>query len=1044
MESKQARDEGDFFPFAASSGKSPNTPKEQERPGFKGSRSITPRGTLFTNLDEAHRKITSRLPSNNPYRKPSGGSQSAQDIPSQDLSTPISMPPDSGVAMMKPNHGLHQHATEIVLPLPSPQNPNRSLADRRAVKIEGPLSTHDDKNKNFAVAGSASAEDILPDDSNEFSHPGTEPSTVDKFVVQYAVGRGSRGRSLSIGSSEYHGYSYSSPRNSLQFDPYSRDGATTRLGFNDEEERNRFSRDLERGLPQWCDESEYTSSELPQIPLPHRQSVVAGDETLMQTTNVADAQGLLNANPDSNEIPPAVYDLFPQPLRIPSKDRASFQKSRPLEDVFSDADSSSIGYDPSTGSNDDPFRYDSARYRAFLKPGKERDVSQALRHVSGVGTYGEHLLKDSNANERARKGMKNSARESRDLSAPPLRSRKWLDQSEGGFFDQDTLPADQATVGKSREVKVIINHNPQPDKGKGKENHEKKEDSNFGLTIERNEQTSARLTKDATNDGDWVTEATSDIGYDRQAAPGKPLNYDIKPTGSSIADYSDNDEEAIRQGIVGSTEQILHHPSGESLSTTYRIHNVKGMPQQVMLLRTQVNRVNGFAQNSMRFKPDAGRLSGLYETPGMFQKLSKSKPFPGKPYQRADSSSYFTNKTDRTKPSKYDFRDSTSEYTVSVNDKKVNGDTYADIPSTSLASIDTEEVLNENPSGEHIGAPYQYPVDKHNQVNQKTLGDSHRNGLDFPRPDESSISRLEARQQMMYEADGKIIPFPPDSQNFGITSIGSKFSFPLLPLRDAQSLHKQRRESGETDETESAAKRKMRVYSDQSSQPNITPISLLPPSPAYLKGKSAVRRGSDFRRGSGFRRGSNVRRGSLLSTTFTPPHWVNSVEEISPLSDPSLHATPSASQAATALARYGGGEDTPAAKRGWFVQNNPRVSKLQRDKCAQQDDAENSLEMIARQGGAYRETDEYISNRVRKASKRHTIFFYGLVVLCLIPFIPPFALKGKFDNTLRHFTKGQVNRLTSDQRKFLQWMWLVQIVLIIVALTGCATYFGKP
>jgi hypothetical protein len=220
MDSNQVHEEGDTCLFAS---KMPDTPSPDSMPS-KPKRIITPRGPLFPNLDEAHRRITSRLTPHKPFQKSSHDDQYSEDIPLQDLSRPLST---NGLDGNDTPGSLRRHASDFVAPRLSSFMAGRSLTDRQSsvkffrsatVKEDGRMITAD---KTSPKAGEEKHEHHAA--SAEAQYPDTTGSTVSRIVDQYAKTGGDCMRPDVENSN--HIYTFEPPTQ--------RQGATTRLGFHD-------------------------------------------------------------------------------------------------------------------------------------------------------------------------------------------------------------------------------------------------------------------------------------------------------------------------------------------------------------------------------------------------------------------------------------------------------------------------------------------------------------------------------------------------------------------------------------------------------------------------------------------------------------------------------------------------------------------------------------------------------------------------------------------------------------------------------------------
>ncbi|KAI0126933.1 hypothetical protein BJ170DRAFT_596498 [Xylariales sp. AK1849] len=1021
MAGRQTREEGDCFPFAL---ESPDTSSPEQTPA-KPKRSLTPRGPLFPNLDEAHRNITSRLASNNPFRKPFGESQSSQGIALQDLSIPTS-PDDIG------NTGypcaMRRHASDFVSPNPSRLMSGRSLTDRRGIA----MPSGEVVSANIIPPESSrlrTGEDLQPASPKD-QYPYTSGSTVDKILDQYAA-PSSDCISSSLGSSGLT-YAFDHKQQAYTFEPpFRKDGVAARPGFRGEDLRISSKprkkaqkeassppqfRQTEKGTDKGADlEKPQAEVKRPRIELLSfaspsemamnsrlrgRFSMVAEPSQSRRASHVEDPENFVDSDWVTNEGTSAGadeslgtlrrngHDLIPQPLRIPSNRGQEKPSKTGFDAYFSDTESS-VGGDArsSVGSNGEPFRYDNEHYLRVRRLRKEKEVSRALRHLSHMETHTagvfENLEPDpvggTDAQDFASKTPVNLAR-------PPMpRSRP-----EGSFFDPIAFRALHGDAEVDNHVRVVINQTLA-----GGHEDVKANNDTFGLTVPRDSLPTGSSPQGLATDPDWVTEATSEVGFGDVASHSRPLNPHIKATGSSLADYSDDGYAGHTgrfPGRLGSRDQILQHPSGESLSTGYELRSLKDTKQTVLLPRSHVQRVNGFAQNSIRLTPRIPNPANTYHGRQISNPFSRS-------YKRAEASSYFKYKTDRNAPSKYEFRDSTSEYTPAVNSDQAVCGTHGNLQSDTMASITTAELLDAD-------------------ADSFTGGDdgSHRDGEDLNdtlkrghsrRPAQLTLpSQRDRFEPSTFDYDDKPTPMTPIAYGDGPASSGSKFKFPLLDLSEAQVVQKARRESGETDEAEDSAARYERAYSNSSYHPR---MALPRPSAAYMRNDLYVRRGSH------------------LSSTFTPPNWKNGRGG----SDTPGQPTP-----ATCI----GAEMPTVPKRCWFGRKNSQPRLLPLDKRVRRHGSDRTLESVIQRDIEPVEAaeDHCVSNGT---SSRRQLFFSVMASLSILPFFALLVLNGTFDSSLAWFTSGEAYRLTKHQRKLIKWELLFGTIVYGSCVAFIVTYF---
>ncbi|KAI0137591.1 hypothetical protein F4776DRAFT_671014 [Hypoxylon sp. NC0597] len=163
-----------------------------------------------------------------------------------------------------------------------------------------------------------------------------------------------------------------------------RDGVETRLGFRGEE-THRHGITL-RGHQAGPPPSDLPQSPYMDSPLSRRRSrsmveLNQGSSSFAGST-VSNSQHLLDAEAQVDNIQQARKPFFPSPLHLPEKRVKHTVKLEDNDDFFSARSSS---HDLTTCSSVNPFKYDAQQYQTSFKLIKERDVSQALRRISNIG-----------------------------------------------------------------------------------------------------------------------------------------------------------------------------------------------------------------------------------------------------------------------------------------------------------------------------------------------------------------------------------------------------------------------------------------------------------------------------------------------------------------------------------------------------------------------------------------------------------------------------------------------------------------------------------
>ncbi|CAJ2500026.1 Uu.00g028790.m01.CDS01 [Anthostomella pinea] len=1029
MAGSQSRDDGDFFPFVFESSTSvpqAEPPTVTQAASSKSARSLTPRGPLFTDLNEAHKKITSRLGSNNPFRKASNEADSTPSISNRDFSSSSFGRPIVGPGSEPPNDHLPSRPASTAGTLLA-RTRRASSFDSRAMSTDLP------RNEVHPKVDVARLDQTVDLHLSEISARPLETSgsTVEKIYDQYASTSLDH-PSSSFGSSGF-GYTFSGAYNPPNYHPISREGAATRCGFRGEELRGPQMKVRKNAVRGHYFQAESSSSQPPQSPLPTAPPILVGAVSTRQSaegssappeSSVSDSQHLLDADAQVNELREACDALVPMPLRIPSNRVQQVSQERKQDDLPGDADNS-------LETNHDPFKYDAGDYQTFLRPlGPlgERDISQALRRMSraGVPTLGTFVSPDGSPCEKAGDQTPPNSLDSDEDASPAPRRRL-----QGNFFDESAFGAAAAGDRRVRDIKVVIGRKPDLELDDGM-NHGRFDDPNH-FNSAHNRVVRGKFLREMTSDGDWVTEATSEVGFGAYAAPPRqPFETGVKATGSSIADYSDDDG-GHPQGPFSSREHILQHPAGEAPRNAYEIRRLKDTKQPVFLPR----RTNAFPENSIRLYSNSAKDEAS-SARDPFAKDWSSNPFGQGSYRRADAKSNFNYKFDRKGPSKYDFRDSTSEYAPAAASNQATCGTQFTATHAMLPEADDDLGDDNHPSttDARFDESADFEAERNPSIRVSALKDAYATSqLDrqsrgprdpvardyqYRQPRELDQKEFVAASPCLFHGDLHGEPH----------SASSKFQFELLPLDQAQLKYKKQRDSGETDETEPAEIRINRAKSNDSSRGFSGSSPIEPPKQAHVRRK---------------------RLGANLSSSFTPPSWQSLRDalqdtptplrrlEISPISsgDQSMPMDSVLGSPETPTTNY---TDTPTMvkKHGWYGKVSPRLRPLRRQN--QRNYADQSIRnyMERNPTPGFVSPDDYISD---KARYRRKCWFYVMIVLSFLPFFALLVLTGVFNDSLAWFTQGEVYQLTRSQRKIIKGLFISECIVYAACITAIVVYY---
>lgn len=443
-------------------------------------------------------------------------------------------------------------------------------------------------------------------------------------------------------------------------------------------------------------------------------------------------------------------NLIPQPLRIAEiKATTGRESSHDLATLSA--------FETATESDDEPFKYDQQNYKLFLQPSKEREVSQALRCISGVSMHSKGTLYQSH-------GV--PPRNLVDSSQPPLpvelvaNLRLIRDEvpTEGAFYNKLAIKSAWAIHSNPNEVKVPVGDRVQREvvvelSDIDVNNHSAVK----GLIGAERGRITPRVQEVTTDGGEWVTVATSVDEFDMLKLPpidGRQAgykNYGAQETGSSVADMSDDGSMFhVQADAFSSTDRIIQHPPAAHTQCDYHLRTLKGTEKPIFIPGPRLYSVNGFPQNSNRVYADPSKSFGA----SLARKFSTGKTL-SNPFSRSNSKvpslvpSFLSYKR-VTDSNKYELEDSLFEFNVSAD---------------------------RNPRLNTLAGNIHKPEPTHQLC-----------------PDSS---RLEESEQ----AHGKF----------------SKLPFPLLPLHEARRMQAERRISGFADETLSSRTRYQRAMSVMSS-----------------------------------------------------------------------------------------------------------------------------------------------------------------------------------------------------------------------------------
>ncbi|KAL2018404.1 hypothetical protein VTK56DRAFT_882 [Thermocarpiscus australiensis] len=651
-----------------------------------------------------------------------------------------------------------------------------------------------------------------------------------------------------------------------------------------------------------------------------------------------------------------------------------------------------------TGSDEDPFEYDRGSYNIFLQPARERDVSAALHCMSGVSTNsGEDHPKNPPAfpsEEFATAPVPGfSAKDTAQIGNKTIRSNN-------PFFNRLKFYHDSAVhyawdcEDDTNQVKIPVGHSPMP---LDRPEQPAANPNGFSQNL-AGVSTVENIHSVTSEGGDWVTVATPSEGqFDstRALASDSELNgsYPVNITGSSIADYTDGS--SFRAGPydpISSTERILQHPGRSSAHTTLHRETLRDTCRPIFLPKPRVHRVNGYFQDSSRYFTDT--------TTGSSSKTSTSG--------KSSTRSYLVDKLrtrgirkhkQRGNPygsmgqwSRFGSRDSIFGVDMERNSAAIgrhHQEKWSGTPQASAQGLNWKTVANQT----------EPERDCHAKTNERLL--------EARIPDESPAGG-QGRASTSTHANRSLGPLGPASPTL--------FSFPLITLEEAARLQALKRESGEDDQTYISSTRTRKDSSGNASKQTqrTTPLTpyIKPPPPIHChrrtpmgipssavpypghphesQQRSIIRHGRNTYVSSFCGGKSPVPAQSVLSRSFRNPFGSVYGSGRSTLSFP---GTPSVFDPPRLLAR----DRRNYGRRTPMTPDPRQIADLEIAPAS--DDLSD---------------DAYLSWQARR---RRQAYYYLMCALCIFPFTALLAYKGTFDSALSWYTKGETAQLSRQQRR---------------------------
>ena len=718
--------------------------------------------------------------------------------------------------------------------------------------------------------------------------------------------------------------------------------------------------------------------------------------------------------------------LYPKPLRVQSI-RAELKHTSLHSGVAVSAT------EMTTDSEEDPFRYDKDAYSIFLHPSKERDVSAALNHISGLSSHSRATLC---SNEDGLPVRPISSRpplipkeylvgEDPFLSGP-THARSPTPEGVDGFYDTSVIQPNWTAERGAYEVKVVLqdaSRNSSIDVGHV--GHRSKVGNEVPLISDRGVQSSVLSPfqsfqrgefyrrKDIEKDkmlsserDDWETVATTAGGLGSMRLP-LPASYglgaigsrEVKITGSSVADVSDdNSFHGVPFDEYASTDRIVHHASGhEDSEESLQIRHISGTKVPVMIPKQRMHRVNGFPQNSSRLIPHSQR-SGSEAAAAFARKVSS--PFrqsSGRHPRRFSPLRPLPVKLDKGK-NRYEFRHNSQDSDCDPLCAAGGGGAYefhGVSSDTGKSRSDTNNVtLSDDLSGVHDNKFFFQQCLRQSSSSQSSRGTMH--SFPFPLIPLPEAARLQAVERAATRNSSDAHPERTHQQKpirlasvFATSSTASSYRNSRLKTKSRRTMTRNFTMQSAMSSTTAGGTWTTTFPFGSTSTRYGGPSHILKSAAIRLHLDDLARRFQQ-RGKHGFSVGSGLT--SLNSTPrLYPWDYQARRRQRTRGTDPELRAI--------ALAESDG-------------ERHRRVHDLEHN-------------------GVPLDPEAFISLEGRH---RREMWFYCMLAVSMFPFISVMVYLGKFDNGLSWFSRGEVDRLNTKQRRVILLVTVAQFVLWPVIL----------
>ena len=614
-------------------------------------RSITPKGTLFPNLGEAHQAITSKLASQ------SAGNNIPEEESLEPLSASISDVSSSTASILsarkleftKPSGPPQQRCLTPFFGTTS-RNAERNKKTTNTAPVDssfgtqspGPNLIHDTpsigageqpaSSEALAIGGSIGLNDSTLSSAAEASSSAELPSSDDVHQAQTLS---------SLSPMSISNLNRSAPR-IQSVNPRSPDIRRTNTSIDPGKRlwdlRHPTTSPPQRSLPELPyghGDSSHPAWEAQTSPLKFGLPsgsfrAVSGSENGVPVSRDGSHNGLttaslssLAANHSSDVIVPRQASSglgrpLPFPPREDPKDRCSLESDG--------SQGAAANTRLSIDSDDDPFKYDQGSFSVFLRPSREREVSAALRCVSQDSTVSARAIFDE-VTPSPEAGPLGPAPNTNNPFVNGLHS--YQTSTLGYNWDYEEDPSDFRIAVRSPPVRsspVPASSPVQPTIGfthlaQGRPRSQRLRDGIDTLLSEGPdwETIVASVGKFASLD-----QFDSNRAIASSTRPSR--SHSMNVAGNSVADCSDTSSvHAPEHDAFSSRERILQHPATDYTPGARNPRTLEDTGRPVFLPKPRIHRVNGYLHNSHRVFTDPTAGSSATSTrSALVEKLSAS------------------------------------------------------------------------------------------------------------------------------------------------------------------------------------------------------------------------------------------------------------------------------------------------------------------------------------------------------------------------------------------------------------------------------------